>query len=193
MVSTWEPSKSPEYFQMLLRVLENFGVVAIFRDQLGREPHRLQLIIQIFAMFERKVQEHSHYRGQLAVKSSCDSVAGQFTRLCVSCERPGCAAEHVARELIEQQNQRETTSWLVLPVLKTSVLRHLRSWQGTASYKAGRIPESEKTSAIETCFPWNPVRPQTKSAGSSPHLMRHFDCHPELHSRRIPRFNQLPS
>jgi len=70
IVSTWEPSKSPEYFQMLLRIQENFGVIAIFRDQLGREPHRLQLIIQIFAMFEWEVQKHSLYRGQLAVKSS---------------------------------------------------------------------------------------------------------------------------
>src|SRR5208337_1353440 len=46
--------------------------------------------------------------------------------------------------------------------------RHLRSWQGTASYKACRIPESGKTSAIETCFPWNPVHPQTKRAGRFP-------------------------
>ena len=76
IVSTWEPSKSPDYFQMLLGVLQDFGMVGVLRGQRTGKPHRLQLIVQIFAMFERKVQEHPHQGRQLAVESSCDSVAG---------------------------------------------------------------------------------------------------------------------
>jgi len=40
---------------MLLCVLQYFGVVVVLRGQCAAKPHRVQLIVQIFAMFERKV------------------------------------------------------------------------------------------------------------------------------------------
>src|ERR1700730_8957849 len=113
------------------------------------------MIIQIFAMFERKIQKHLPYRRQLAVKARCYSVAGQFARFSVSCERSGCAAEHVARELIEQQNQRETTSWLVPPVLKTSV---------RGIFVAGKEPR--RTKPVEFRSRKKPARLNHASIGS---------------------------
>src|ERR1700685_1963194 len=54
-VSTREPAESPNYFQMLLCLLQYFGMAWGLRDQHTVEPHRLHLILQILAMFERKV------------------------------------------------------------------------------------------------------------------------------------------
>jgi len=111
-------------------------------------------------------------------------VAGQFARLRVSCERSCRVAEHVARELIEQQKS-VRDNFAARSSSPSRRPRAASSWlERNASYKAGRILESGKTSAVEACFPWNPVHPQTKSAGPSQRLTLHFDCYPELHSRR---------
>ena len=40
---------------MLLCVLQYFGMAGVLCGQRDGKPHRLQLIVQIFAMFERKV------------------------------------------------------------------------------------------------------------------------------------------
>src|SRR5580693_5478859 len=74
LVSSGKPSKSPDCFQMLLRVLQKFGWVGVLCGQRADEPYRLKLIVEVFAMFERKVKEHSLQRRELAVISTRYSV-----------------------------------------------------------------------------------------------------------------------
>ena len=59
---------------MLLGVRQLFGLVWLLCGQRAGKPYRLKLIVQIFAMFERKVKEHPHQRRQLAVISRCHGV-----------------------------------------------------------------------------------------------------------------------
>jgi len=120
LVSTGEPSESPDYFQVLIGLIEYFTMSGTLRYQGARKPHRFELILEIFAVLEWKVQEHPHYERQLAVQSRRNSRAGQFPRLRVGRERSCRPAEHVSRELIQQQNERQTTSWFGAPVIKTA-------------------------------------------------------------------------
>src|SRR5271155_5970565 len=71
LVSRGESSESPDCFQMLLCVLQLLGLVWLLCGQRAGKPYRLKLIVQIFAMFERKVKEHPHKWRQLAVISRC--------------------------------------------------------------------------------------------------------------------------
>ncbi len=99
--------------------MQNLRVLRVFPDQRTVETYRFELIVEIFAMFKWKVEEHSQERWQLAVKSGCDRVTAHQTRVRISRKCAWGVAKNVARELIEQQDQREATPRRALPLFKT--------------------------------------------------------------------------
>jgi hypothetical protein len=82
--------------------------------------HRKQqrLVAQGFAMHQRHGEEIELGAAATSVKSFFDSVPGQNHRLRVAGKGARGAAKHVARELIEHNDQGKQGLWRVTPVIE---------------------------------------------------------------------------
>src|SRR5262245_51410717 len=74
------------------------------------------LIGQIFRVLERKIKEAAHFGRSLAVKTTNNGTRSNSTRKRIGGESPRIAAKHVARKLVEQDEQREGAMRALLPV-----------------------------------------------------------------------------
>ena len=73
----------------------------------GEQQQRLALVAQILAMLERHVEEAAPLRRHAVVIAALDRALGDGERQRIGRELIGMAAEHVARELVEQDDRRE--------------------------------------------------------------------------------------
>src|SRR5262245_6951421 len=74
------------------------------------------LISQIFRVLERKIKEAAHFRWNLAVKTTNNGACCNGTRERIGRESPSIAAKHVARKLVEEDEQRESALRALLPI-----------------------------------------------------------------------------
>src|SRR6185437_4482330 len=75
--------------------------------KLGEQQHRAVLILELLAVHERHVEELAFIRRLLLVETAIDSSLRDCQSVGVSRVGVGVAAEHVARELVEQDDRRE--------------------------------------------------------------------------------------
>src|SRR5215210_2044537 len=76
------------------------------------------LILPVFAVHERHVQEHPLEGGELPVERVLDGVPGSLERRSVSGVGASVAAEHVAGKLVEHDDERQAASRLVAPAVE---------------------------------------------------------------------------
>src|SRR5215216_8033513 len=88
--------------------------------QAPEELHGPALVFQVLAVHERHVEEPALYRRQLPVVGMLHRVPGRLARFLVCGVHPRVTAIHVARELVEDDDERQAASRLVLPVVKVA-------------------------------------------------------------------------
>jgi hypothetical protein len=89
-----------------------FDTVGIARGL--EQSHRALLIGEVFRVLERQIEEAAHV-GDGAVEAVKNGAAGNFARQRVGGEGALVTAEHVARKLVEQNEQRQRAFGIPLP------------------------------------------------------------------------------
>ena len=80
------------------------------RQEFPEERDAAVLQRESFAVHERQVQEHALVGHQGAILPGIDPGQSQLRGLCVRGEHARTPTEHVARELVEQHDERDTAS-----------------------------------------------------------------------------------
>src|SRR5437016_5198751 len=106
-VTVRESTKSANQLGVLFRKRERIGETGLVA-QPAEELHRALLRGSRFGMLKRHVQEPSLDRNQRAIRASRDGLLGDRKRLRVAGESARRIAKAVARELIEQDDARES-------------------------------------------------------------------------------------
>src|SRR5690606_32977715 len=89
-----------------------YGVTGVFIVAEWREQLDGALLIpQILAVLEREVHERAAVLVKDLIEPALDSPTGNLEGFVVRCERSRSPAEHVSRELIEQDDRRQRASW----------------------------------------------------------------------------------
>ena len=94
--------KPPETldYQLMGTGVARPALVSQPRNQTDRE----RLMFAILTVLKGQIHEVSLCVSHYHVETKSDDLFGQTTRDVVSGERPGCAAEHVTRELVEDDD-----------------------------------------------------------------------------------------
>src|SRR5688572_10650845 len=82
------------------------------------QPHCELLVLVRLAVLERQVDKRALVWRQALVPAALDDRARRFARERIGGKRARRAAEHVARELIEQDHQREAARGILAPGLQ---------------------------------------------------------------------------
>lgn len=93
------------------------------RVDLLREPDRLALVLDRLAVLEREDQERLLDRGELREVVRLERLGEGAARVAIERERAHRSAEHVARELVEQDHACERVSWVLRPTIELSARR----------------------------------------------------------------------
>src|SRR5215831_16624122 len=109
-VAVREAAKTPNDIGVDLRPFQAVGVAARF---IKCKP--ALLIREILRMLEREIEKGAHVRVNLGIEAADNSARGHRTRQWIGGKGARVAAEHVARKLIEQDQQCESTFGAVLP------------------------------------------------------------------------------
>ena len=97
-----EAAKALDDVAVLLGIVELVIVAEVDEQQ-----HRAVLVVEILAVLERHVEELALGRCELLVEALVDRSLGDRERQMIGRELLGMAAEHVARELVEQDHAGE--------------------------------------------------------------------------------------
>ena len=102
-VAVREAAEALDHVAVLLRIAE-----LIFVAERGEQQHRAVLVVEILAVLERHVEEAALLRLELLVEARGRPRALAIAeRQMIGRELLGVAAEHVARELVEQDHAGE--------------------------------------------------------------------------------------
>src|SRR5262245_27331423 len=125
------------------------------------------LIGQIFRVLKRKVKEAAHFGRNLAVETTHDSTGGNGPRERVGGESPRVTAKHVARKLIEKDEQRERALRALLPIGQFSGSGRLKGFEKS-------LPDL----LVEACILVEPpVRPR-RAPKRNDFVRSRGHCHP---------------
>src|SRR5688572_11175905 len=104
-VAVGEAAELLDHVAMQDRVAQDLG---IGRAALAAKLDRAVLVVEVFAMLERQIEEKALLLVlEMEIEAAVDGPIGDEARLGVGGERTRRAAKHVARELIEAQQQRQ--------------------------------------------------------------------------------------
>ena len=104
-------SKARDHVLVLVGIVERaiekrlgFGIRRI--AQRREQRHAARLHGAIFGVLQRQVAEDARHRRHGLIVPALDAFHGQRQRLCIGGKAGGLAAKHVARELVEHDQQR---------------------------------------------------------------------------------------
>jgi len=131
--------------EMLLRPRQRLGEP--FGRQLAEQAQRFVLVGHLLGVLERQVGEPALERRQLQVAAVGDQLPGDRQRRGIAGERTRAVAVHVARELVEQQDQRQRAARVAVgPVRQLAAQRRFdRGAEAVADQAVGgrRLAEPE--------------------------------------------------
>src|SRR5450830_662758 len=92
-------------------------VLGALLGERAKQLHGIFLIVEIFGVFQRQIKEDPLQRRQLLVETLRQTEMAALLRQRIKGECLGCIAIHIARKLIQQQDQRQHALRRVGPVV----------------------------------------------------------------------------
>ena len=87
-----------------------FEIDGDFAGKVSKEPDALPLVLEVFGMFKRQIEKHPLDRAKVLVQSQRQAFEAQVTSYSVKPKCRRSAPVNVARELISEENQRQSST-----------------------------------------------------------------------------------
>src|SRR5918998_4355740 len=118
-ISVWEPPEPLDYVPVPCGVGGYVGGPWLVRKP-SEKVDGAALVLPVLAVHERHVQEHPLEGRELPVQRVLDGVPGGLERRSVGGVGASVAAEHVAGELVEHDDERQAAPRIVAPAVEVS-------------------------------------------------------------------------
>src|SRR5262245_44511845 len=110
-IAVWKATEAPDDIGVQLRPLQEFCIASC-----AKQSERALLISAVFGVFEWKIEKCPFRLRDLSIEAAGNRTLGDRARIRVGRKGAGLAAEHVTRELVEHDRQRQRAFGSLLPV-----------------------------------------------------------------------------
>lgn len=145
---------------MTLRIFRNLGTA--FVCEFAEERDGTSLVLQVFAVHKRHVEEVPLEGRQFPVETLLYGFSGNVECFVVRRVGSGIAPEQVARELVQQDHQRQTTLRFFLPPVVLAPRRPFVIVQESAAYLPVELLVLPELRLTELAVPFFTLAPEPK-------------------------------